>query len=82
MSAEGHNRTHALQQIARYSITSSARNRIDVGNSMPMAFAVLRFTADLNLADDQSGSFAQVRLDAHAISRPSSRGRTRPAPRQ
>jgi hypothetical protein len=32
-----------------HSITSSARNKIDVGNSMPIALAVLRFTTSSNL---------------------------------
>jgi hypothetical protein len=32
-----------------HSITSSARNKIAVGNSMPIALAVLRFTANSNL---------------------------------
>ncbi len=31
-----------------HSITSSARSRIDVGNSMPIALAVLRFTTRLS----------------------------------
>ena len=45
----------------RYSITSSARSRIDVGSSTPIALAVLRLTTSSNLfgcSTRQVGGFA------------------------
>jgi hypothetical protein len=41
-SLMGHFLTHASQQILSYSITSSARERSEGGNSRPIAFAVRR----------------------------------------
>jgi hypothetical protein len=38
----GQKETHALQQTAAYSITSSARSRMDECTSRPSALAVLR----------------------------------------
>src|SRR5262249_43579435 len=43
-SAAGQFRTDAMQQRALYSISSSARSRIDWGTARPIALAVLRFT--------------------------------------
>jgi hypothetical protein len=37
-----------MQQVARYSMTSSARRSSDVGMSRPSALAVLRLMTDLN----------------------------------
>jgi hypothetical protein len=42
MSALGHFRTHAVQQIGSYSITSSARATSEGGTVMPSALAVFR----------------------------------------
>src|SRR5260370_41047184 len=47
-AAEQRDELAALQR-RDHSITSSARNKIAVGNSMPIALAVLRFTANSNL---------------------------------
>src|SRR5579864_9392410 len=41
-----------------YSITSSARSRIDVERSTPIAFAVLRLTANSNLVACSTGRSA------------------------
>src|SRR4051812_6721169 len=41
-----------------YSMTSLARSRIEVGNSMPRAFAVLRLTASSNLVGNSIGRSA------------------------
>ena len=38
-----------------YSITSSARRKMEVGKSMPSALAVLRLTTDLNLVTCSTG---------------------------
>src|SRR5215510_7077313 len=38
--AHCHKATYAVQQIAAYSITSSARSRVAVGSSTPIALAV------------------------------------------
>jgi hypothetical protein len=49
----------------RYSITSSARSRIDVGMSMPMARAVLRLTIVVNFvarSTGRSAGFAPLRI--------------------
>jgi len=48
MSVLCQRRTHALQQFCRYSITSSARRRIEEGTVRPRALAVLVFTAISN----------------------------------
>ena len=48
-----------------HSITSSARNRIDVGMSMPMARAVLRLTIVVNFvarSTGRSAGFAPLRI--------------------
>src|SRR6267378_954376 len=41
-----------------HSITSSARNRIDIGSSMPIALAVLRLTISSNLVGCSTGRSA------------------------
>ena len=41
---------------ARYSITSSARNSIDVGNTIPNLFAVFRFTTSSNFVGNSAGT--------------------------
>src|SRR5215472_1918940 len=41
-----------------HSITSSARSRIDVGNSMPIALAVLLLTTSSNLVGNSTGRSA------------------------
>src|SRR5262249_33415279 len=41
-----------------HSITSSARSRIDVGNSMPIALAVLRLTVSRNFVACSTGKSA------------------------
>jgi len=43
-----------------HSITSSARSRIDVGNSIPIAFAVLRLTTISNFVTCSTGRSAGV----------------------
>ena len=48
-SVSCHNRTHAPQQTAHYSMTSSARARTFGGISSPSIFAVLRLMAKRNL---------------------------------
>jgi hypothetical protein len=45
-------------QNCGYSMTSSARRRIDVGNSMPIAFAVLRLIAVSKLVTCSTGRSA------------------------
>ncbi len=45
-------------EIFRYSITSSARIRIDCGIVMPIALAVLRFTMSSNLVGRSTGRLA------------------------
>jgi hypothetical protein len=50
MSALGHNRTHAAQQIPLHSITSSARASSEGGTVSPSVLAVLTLTAISNLA--------------------------------
>ena len=48
-----------------YSITSSARSRIDVGSSIPIALAVLRLTAISNFVACSTGkspAFAPLRI--------------------
>src|SRR6516165_2268467 len=42
-------------QFFHYSVTSSARTRIDRGTSRPSALAVLRFTTISNLVGDSVG---------------------------
>jgi hypothetical protein len=42
----------------RYSITSSARSRIAVGNSIPIALAVLRLMTSSNLVGSSTGKSA------------------------
>ena len=46
------------QPRGRYSITASARSKIEVGNSMPTAFAVLRLTTNSNLLGCSTGRSA------------------------
>src|SRR5215813_5378225 len=45
---------------SHYSITSSARRRIDVGNSRPIAFAVFKLTTSSNRVGCSTGSSAGV----------------------
>jgi hypothetical protein len=49
MSLKGHFETHAPQQTASYSITSSARSSNDGSTVRPSALAVLRFITSSNL---------------------------------
>jgi hypothetical protein len=51
-----HKPTYAVPQI--YSITSSARSRIAVGSSMPIALAVFRFTTISNFVGCSIGKSA------------------------
>jgi hypothetical protein len=56
-------RTHAPQQMRRtvskiYSMTSSARSRMPVGSSMPIALAVLRLTTSSNFVACSTGRSA------------------------
>jgi hypothetical protein len=54
-----------MQQHRDYSITSSARSRIDVGTSMPMVRAVLRLTIVVNFiarSTGRSAGFAPLRI--------------------
>ena len=49
----------------RYSITSSASNRIELGTSMPRALAVCKLTRNSNLVDCRTGrsaGFAPLRI--------------------
>jgi len=55
MSQRCHNRTHAPQQTARYSITSSASCKNDSRSERPRALAVLRLTTSSNLTGDCAG---------------------------
>ena len=56
--AHCHNRTHALQQIIGYSITSSTRISNDIGISMPSVFAVFRFMSNSTFVTCSTGSSA------------------------
>src|SRR2546430_14243213 len=47
-----------LPLASRHSITSLARNRIDVGSSMPIALAVLRLTTSSNFVACSTGRSA------------------------
>jgi hypothetical protein len=58
MSAKGHKHTHAPQQRALYSISSSARMRSDSGTSIPCLFAVFRLTSKLIWAGSSTGRSA------------------------
>ena len=58
MSALGHEETHALQQSTPYSITSSARRRIDCGTVSPSVFAVLRLMVSSYLVGPCTGRLA------------------------
>jgi hypothetical protein len=49
MSALCHKRTHALQQTAAYSITSSAAFNRSIGTPRPSVLAVLRLITSSNL---------------------------------
>jgi hypothetical protein len=54
----GHNQTHALQQRAPYSITSSARARKDSGMVSPSALAVLRLITSSTFVSSWTGRWA------------------------
>jgi|SRR5262245_12710005 len=57
-SALCQSRLNAPQQEQRYSITSSARSRIAVDGSMPIALAVFRFTTSSNFVGCSMGKSA------------------------
>ena len=62
---KGQVRTHAPQRNDVYSITSSARRRIDSGTVRPIALAVLRFRTNWNLTGcctGRSAGFAPLRM--------------------
>src|SRR3974377_2069888 len=50
-------RTHAVQQLPRYSITSSARCRKNKGTSRPSALAFLRLITSSNFVGNSIGKF-------------------------
>src|SRR5262245_31388623 len=52
--------THAAQQNCCYSITSSARSRIDGGTVMPSSDAVFRFSTNSNLVGVSIGVSATL----------------------
>ena len=54
--AKSQTRTHAPQQSAFYSITSSARASSDGGMVKPSAFAVFRLITNWNLVGRSTGS--------------------------
>jgi hypothetical protein len=58
MSALGQKWTYAAQQNSGYSITSSARNKVAVGNATPIAFAVFRFMANSKFSACSTGRSA------------------------
>jgi hypothetical protein len=61
----GHNRTHAVQQTAFYSITSSARASSVVGIVMPNVLAVCRLMTSSNLVGSWTGisaGFSPLRM--------------------
>ena len=61
----GHSRHLAPQQSARYSITSLARNKIDVGTVRPIALAVLRLMTSSKLVANctgRSAGFSPLRM--------------------
>jgi hypothetical protein len=65
MSALGHKRTHAAQQIASYSITSSAIASTPDGLVRPNALAVLRLMTSSTFVDCSTGKsagFAPLRI--------------------
>src|SRR5262249_5012944 len=54
----GHKATYAVQQIHRYSITSSARASTDGGMVWPIALAVFRLMTSSNLVGCSTGKSA------------------------
>jgi hypothetical protein len=50
--------TYASQHMSAYSITSSARRRIDVGNATPIALAVFKLSASSKFVICSNGSSA------------------------
>lgn len=71
--AKGHFRTHARQQFAVYSITSSARAMISGGIASPMALAALRLITSSNFVGCSTGRSAgfapPVRFFRHKLRR-------------
>ena len=67
MSALCHKQTYAVRQTHLYSITSSARSKIDVGIDTPIALAVFRLSANSKLVGCSTGrsdGFAPLRIFA------------------
>jgi hypothetical protein len=65
MSALCQKETFRRGEERRYSITSSASNRIELGTSMPRALAVFRLMRNSNLVDCRTGrsaGFAPLRI--------------------